>query len=150
MHRKLLPLALLGACEGDEIEGRTRLQKLVFLMEQELEEESKSSLDSPDYGFIAYDYGPFSKELYDDLDSLEDADLIDVEEEDITDGKVKYTYRLTEEGRSWARHLIDNEGATGVYSLAEDLKEEYNDMLLSDLINKVYAEYPEYAKNSVW
>jgi len=150
MHRKMLPMALLDACEGDQIEGRTRLQKLVFLMEQELEDESAASLDSPDYNFIAYDYGPFSKDLYDDLDSLEDDGLINMEEEDMADGKVKYSYQLTEEGRSWVRHQLFDESASTAHALAEDLASQYNGMLLSDLIDEVYAEYPEYAKNSVW
>jgi hypothetical protein len=30
------------------------------------------------------------------------------------------------------------------------LAEKYDEMVLSDLIDEVYVEYPEYAKNSVW
>jgi uncharacterized protein YwgA len=150
MHRKMLPMALLDACEGSCVEGRTRLQKLVFLMEQELDEVSAASLDSPDYNFIPYDYGPFSKKLYDDLDSLEEAGLIEVEEEPMADGKVKYTYQLTERGQSWVQNQLADSSADKAHSLAEGLAAEYDDMLLSDLIDEVYAEYPEYAKNSVW
>ena len=150
MHRKMLPMALLDACEGDEIEGRTRLQKLVFLMEQELEEDPEASLDSSDYNFIPYDYGPFSKKLYDDLDSLEDSQLIEVEEEDMEDGKVKYNYRLTDQGRKWVKDQQADSSAESAQSLAKTLAEKYDEMVLSDLIDEVYAEYPEYAKNSVW
>jgi len=56
------------AGDGEPIEGRTRLQKLVFLMQKRLEEAGEDPLQSDDYEFIPYDYGPFSKELYDDLD----------------------------------------------------------------------------------
>jgi len=150
MHRKMLPMALLDASEEDQVEGRTRLQKLVFLMEQELDEVPAASLDSPDYNFIPYDYGPFSKELYDDLDSLEEAGFIDVEEEPMADGKVKYIYRLTRQGQSWVQNQLADSSAGEAHSLAENLASEYNDMLLSDLIDEVYAEYPEYAENSVW
>lgn len=146
----MLPMALLDACEGDEIEGRTRLQKLVFLMEQELEEDPEASLDSSDYNFIPYDYGPFSKKLYDDLDSLEDSQLIEVEEEDMEDGKVKYNYRLTDQGRKWVKDQQADSSAESARSLAKTLAEKYDEMVLSDLIDEVYAEYPEYAKNSVW
>lgn len=146
----MLPMALLDACEGDEIEGRTRLQKLVFLMEQELEEDPEASLDSSDYNFIPYDYGPFSKKLYDDLDSLEDSQLIEVEEEDMEDGKVKYNYRLTDQGRKWVKDQQADSSAESAQALAKALAEKYDDMVLSDLIDEVYAEYPEYAKNSVW
>lgn len=151
MHRKLLPMALLYACGGDEIEGRTRLQKLVFLMEQELDEEVMAALQSPDYGFIPYDYGPFSKALYDDLDSLDESSLIEVDEENMADGKVKYTYRLTDDGESWLQDQVDHDkDAEVVHSLAKNLKSDYNDKDLSDLIDEVYAEYPKFAENSVW
>ncbi|WP_257300786.1 helix-turn-helix transcriptional regulator [Haloarchaeobius sp. FL176] len=150
MHRKMLPMALLDACEDNCVEGRTRLQKLVFLMEQELNEVLTASLDSSDYNFIPYDYGPFSKELYDDLDSLEEDGLIEVEEEPMADGKVKYIYRLTERGQRWVQDQLADSNSETAYSLAEALAAEYNDMLLSDLIDEVYAEYPEYAENSVW
>lgn len=145
----MLPMALLDACEGGQVEGRTRLQKLVFLMEQELNE-STASLDSSDYNFIPYDYGPFSKGLYDDLDSLEEDGLIEVEEEPMTDGKVKYVYRLTDGGQKWVQNQLADSSANTTHSLASIIASEYNDMLLSDLIDEVYAEYPEYAENSVW
>lgn len=150
MHRKILPMALLDASDAGQIEGRTRLQKLVFLMEQELDEVPTASLDDSDYNFIPYDYGPFSKELYDDLDSLEEAGLIEVEEEPMADGKLKYVYHLTEKGQSWVQNQLTDSSADKAHSLAEGLASEYNDMLLSDLIDEVYAEYPEYAENSVW
>ncbi|MFC7229982.1 PadR family transcriptional regulator (plasmid) [Salinirubellus salinus] len=150
MHRKLLPMALLHACGGDQIEGRTRLQKLVFLMEQELDEEAKTALNLPDYNFIPYDYGPFSKALYDDLDSLEEDGLIRVEEEDMADGKVKYTYQLTDDGKSWVDQRLPQDAPNSVRERAEALKSEFNGVLLSDLIDTVYAEYPKYAENSVW
>jgi uncharacterized protein YwgA len=146
----MLPMSLLDACEGSQIDGRTRLQKLVFLLEQNLNDTSAASLDSSDYNFIPYDYGPFSKELYDDLDSLEEHGLIEVEEEPMADGKVKYVYRLTGQGRSWVRGQLADSSADTTHSLAESLASEYEDMLLSELIDEVYAEYPEYAENSVW
>ncbi|MDS0297537.1 hypothetical protein NDI76_02120 [Halogeometricum sp. S1BR25-6] len=150
MHRKLLPMVLLDACGGDEIEGRTRLQKLVFLMEQELGEQLDVLLDGSDYNFIAYDYGPFSKQLYDDLEYLDDAGLIEMEEEDMANGKIKFTYRPTDKGQKWVQHQLSDQNAQEAQSLAEDLKSEYNGMLLSDLIDEVYAEYPKFAENSVW
>lgn len=144
-------MALLDACDGDEIVGRTRLQKMVFLMEQELDDAIMDSLQSPDYNFIPYDYGPFSKELYDDLDALEEAGLIEVDEEDMPDGKVKYIYQLTDRGQSWMQHQLDGvNNVNAAHSLAESLKSEYNEVLLSELIDEVYAEYPKYAENSVW
>ncbi|MFB6177024.1 MAG: PadR family transcriptional regulator, partial [Halobaculum sp.] len=69
MNSKLLPLGLLAAADEETIEGITRFQKLVFLAQRE---QSVESL----YDFEAADYGPFSKELYDDLDKLVAKDFL--------------------------------------------------------------------------
>lgn len=149
MNKKLLPLALMYAEEGSKIEGRTRLQKLVFLLEQELQEQSEQLEQQPTYDFIPYDYGPFSKELYDELDRLRARDFIEVSEEKMDDGQKKYDYKITEDGKEFVRRSSSAENRL-VLKLAESLKQEYNDVLLSNLIEEVYSEFPEYAENSVW
>jgi uncharacterized protein YwgA len=58
---------------AEKIEGRTRLQKMVFLFEKEVYPKFKQNKliteeDLP--RFIPYDYGPFSKQVYDDLEFL--------------------------------------------------------------------------------
>lgn len=151
MHRKLLPLALISANDGDPIEGRTRLQKMVFLMQKELEKRDQSGAVGLDYNFIPYDYGPFSKELYDDLDAMIDQEFVEDTEEPLQSGKVKYIYEIEDGGED----LVDSEAETSedvdaIIQLAQEIKEDYNDMLLSELIEYVYSEYPEYAEKSVY
>lgn len=58
---------------GEPIRGRTLLQKMVFLFEEEVYPRFKGDLpmskeDLPQ--FEAYKYGPFSKSLFDDIDFL--------------------------------------------------------------------------------
>lgn len=150
MHRKLLPLALMYANDAETIEGRTRLQKMVFLLEQELKDLSQDPIDGVDYNFIPYDYGPFSKALYDDMDSMSEEGWVEDSEEKMEDGQVKYDYEITEEGEEFVEdQLLTAEGQL-IVDIAKELKREYNDVLLSDLIEEVYSEYPEYAENSVW
>jgi len=151
MHRKLLPLALMYANDGEPIEGRTRLQKMVFLMQQELEQRGQSGTIGTEYDFIPYDYGPFSKELYDDLDAMIDQEFVDDTEEPLRSGKVKYIYEIEGDGED----LVDSEKETwedadAIMQLAQEIKEDYNDMLLSELIEYVYSEYPDYAERSVY
>lgn len=151
MHRKLLPLALIYANDGEPIEGRTRLQKMVFLMQKELEQRDKSGAVGLEYEFIPYDYGPFSKELYDDLDAMIDQEFVDDTEKPLRSGKVKYIYEIEDDGE----YLVDSETETwedvdAIMQLAQEIKEEYNNMLLSELIEYVYSEYPEYAEKSVY
>lgn len=150
MHRKLLPLALMYAGNGEPIEGRTRLQKLVFLMQKRLEEAGEDPLQSDDYEFIPYDYGPFSKELYDDLDETMARNMVEGREEDLGEDKEKYDYEIQEDGEQWVRDQLSKEEAQRILELAEEIKDEYGDVYLSDLIDEVYSRYPKYAENSIY
>ena len=150
MHRKLLPLALMYAGDGEPIEGRTRLQKLVFLMQKRLEEAGEDPLQTDDYEFIPYDYGPFSKELYDDLDEIMARNMVEGREENLDEDKVKYDYKIQEDGEQWVRDQLAKEEAQRVLRLAEEIKDEYGDVYLSDLIDEVYSRYPKYAENSIY
>lgn len=150
MHRKLLPLALMYAGDGEPIEGRTRLQKLVFLMQKRLEEAGEDPLQSDDYEFVPYDYGPFSKELYDDLDETIARGMVEGREEDLGEDKVKYDYEIQDYGEQWVRDQLSKEEAQRILELAEEIKDEFGDVYLSDLIDEVYSRYPKYAENSIY
>lgn len=65
----------------NRINGITRLEKLLFLIEQEWDYESY--VDER-FNFIAYNYGPYSKEVYETVDILKQAGLVE-EERKITD-----------------------------------------------------------------
>lgn len=146
IDRQLLPLVLMEANENQPIEGRTRLQKMVFLMQQEFVE-----ADEPlpgKYQYIPYDYGPFAKKLYDDIDELSDRHVIDEDPETIEDGKVKYYYQLGRRGDDYL-HEWPEEDIKRVRKVAERIKQDFNDMPLPQLLDHVYTQYPEYAENSV-
>ncbi len=150
MHRKLIPMALMYAGDEEPIEGRTRLQKMVFLVQQRMDSHQNVSLESDDYEFIPYDYGPFSKELYDDLDSLVDRQMVEDREEELDSGKVKYDYEIQSAGQEFVETQLSAEDAQEIMQIARNVKAEYNDMLLSDLIDDVYSRFPEYAQKSIW
>ena len=146
IDRELLPLALLQANEREEIEGRTRMQKLVFLIQEEFEN-ADSRLPGT-YTYIPYDYGPFARELYDDLDRLKERGVITEERVEMSDGTYKYNYRLTDEAEDYISR-VQQEKLEKTRQLADQIKSEFNDTRLPDLLDYVYAEYPEYAENSV-
>ncbi|RNJ22669.1 DUF4065 domain-containing protein [Halosegnis longus] len=148
IDRQLIPLTLLHASNEQEIEGRTRLQKMVFLIQQEFEERGE---DLPGtYQYEPYDYGPFAKTLYDDIEYLEERDIIDESKETIAeeDGKVKYNYELGPRGeeilQEWPEEQVEI-----VLEVAERIKSDFNDIPLLTLLDHVYSEYPKYAENSV-
>lgn len=147
--RKMLPLALLYADEEHRIDGRTRFQKLTFLMQKE---GGLDDLDPSDtYRFEPYDYGPFSSSLYDDLDDLIEEGFIadSMEKLDENDDIVKYEYQLKQEGQQF---IDEHQSETELQEIVQEAKriiDEYGDMELPDLIDIVYSRYPDYAENSV-
>ena len=121
------------------------LQKLLFLTQKRLAEQDISTEGG--YGFIAYDYGPFSKEIYEDTETLIDRGLVSERTEQLDDGVVKYNYEITEQGQDLISRGEIAKGDTR--RTVEEVWGEFSDTSLQSLIDYVYSEYPEYAENSV-
>lgn len=107
-----------------------------------LQEEKRIELG---YGFVPYKYGPFSKEVYEDIERLEDELLI----------------TRTKSRRSVERQeiTIDDESGDDVKAIIttipeetrviiKSLVEEYGSMRFEQLLDYVYNKYPHYAVNS--
>lgn len=144
LDKKLLPLTLAYANEGEAVEGRTRFQKMIFLAQKRLEK--NESVEN--YEFIPYDYGPFSKELYDDIDELVDRGVVKERTKTI-DGKKKYFYELSKKGQEIIRPKLRDGNFKKIERTVEKIKSELNSMKLPKLLDKVYSKHPEYAENSV-
>lgn len=133
---------------GKTVYGKTKLQKLAFLSQREIE----GGPFEETFDFAPYYYGPFTPELYDTIEDLEDQSLISVEErESEKDGHTVTAedYELTPQGKKEAERYIQ--------SLPEDqrekvqeLVEKYNFKSLSDLLEYTYSEYPDMAQRSEW
>mgnify|MGYP002760599952 CR=1 FL=1 len=141
MNSKLLPLGLLAAAEDETIEGITRFQKLVFLAQRE-------ELNEQPYEFEAEKYGPFSQRLYDDLDRLVQEGFMDRSREQTQLRNTKQVYELTDKGwRAVSNAPLDRQPDVGSEEL-ERFNQEYNQMNLWSLLEYVYEEYSNMAKNS--
>lgn len=145
----------------NRINGITRLEKLLYLAEQETGVSQK--ITGEPLKFKAYNYGPFSKDVYEAVELLEESDLI-VEErvvdgqtidsmEDVnvtgaveTDEYVERRFALTENGKLVASLLASHN--KDVVKQLSDIKNKYAERSLSGLIRYVYKSYPTSAKNS--
>ncbi len=147
--RKSLLLGLIYADQQSPVEGRTRLQKMLFIFQQEIED--KLNLDLADgYQFQAYDYGPFAPDLYQDLEELVSRGLV-VEEKEEFDDRVKYNYKITKDGKKIVEDQIESKEEFDEFlTEAELLKSQFNNLSLQELIDKVYSKYPQFARNSKW
>ncbi len=115
----------------------TALMKYLFLVQMEA-----SSTRRRFYHFVPYHYGPFAKELYTDLEKLQDEGLVRVESNP-EEEKIKIT--LADPAR------IDGELARLPDDLKQDVAaiiESYGDLDHNDLLKTVYEKYPAYARKS--
>lgn len=131
-----------------EIKGSTRLEKLLFLLKEKYGMVGKSF-----YKFEPYYFGPFSVQILEDVTMLRDMGLIEIENEvfeprsQFSDAIfIRKAYRLTENGTAKAKEVFE-------YALSRkpDIGKalfglrEYNSMPLSNLLNRIYTEYPQYS-----
>jgi len=133
---KKLVLLVLGLADG-RVETDTRMQKLAFLVNQEVFNWVK---------FEANNYGPYSKELVKAVDELE------------KEGKLVYVwdndgvsrYYLTEKGKQDAKKLLEQlkDEDENKLKRAMEIIQRHKDDALSYLMAYVYKYYPEYAEKS--
>lgn len=160
----LLLIAAPGGAQAGKLNGITRLEKLVFLIAQETSVNNQS--EDP-FAFEAYNYGPYSKEVYEAVDLLEDLGLItetreyedsgldEMEEstvvasenEGVDRAGVERRFSLTSDGEKVAQALAQQHSkANGAIA---DIRARYGRMSLRQLIRYVYARYPAYAEKSI-
>lgn len=152
------------AKRNEPISGNTRLDKLVFLIEMET---SLGKLLKNDFKYEAYNFGPYSSEVFDAIQALNNAGLVNIDRKPVDE-------LLSEADRYYVEQQADigeSQEAMAVYSLTEDgitvaeslfnslsdnekkelvsLKEKYNAIDLHALIRYVYKKYPDYAAQSL-
>jgi uncharacterized protein YwgA len=175
-NRKDIVLLLLYAKgrsrqQNESISGRTRLMKLIYLFYQELAPKLSSFRSLPggkQHHFLPYHFGPFSKDVFDDVQFLENAELIreesagglsmaesaearlfyddilldSIESQEMTEDYYSVpVFTLTEKGLEFAEKL--NELLQPREREAIDqFKAKYNGLPLSTLLRYVYKTYP--------
>lgn len=157
------------------LSGITRLEKLVYLLEQETDFEGVGSF----FPFFAHNFGPFSKEVYEAVDFLAGCNLLEVREkaygspyasageaglaEVIADDEAEEVvvevesnikekeFKLTEEGRIVARKMRDavaRKRPSDVEQL-DSIVHKYGAWPLRQIIRYVYRRYPLMTVNSI-
>jgi uncharacterized protein YwgA len=178
IRRRELLLMLIGLEGRDSfsgsISGITRLQKLLFLLENE--EGIKPTGDG--FQFEPYKAGPYSSKLYDDLELLENLGLIQSEAtaestpseaadinrlnfEDLIGGFEQLQgssrapdsfeerrFTLTEQGRARAEEFSKKGESEPFVNAIRKIKSKYIHYSLRDLLKYVYTRYPDWTTES--
>lgn len=138
-NRLLLFIALDGAPRGlDPI----RLQKGMFLFAMSDESEAGEV-----YRFVPYNYGPMSTQIYRDLETLLENDLIEAEP---VEGQSWARYSATERGLISARELLKSEPSQTAAQRLFEIKNEVSSHTYQEVLEDVYERYPEFASKSVF
>ncbi|MBE3603736.1 hypothetical protein IMX07_08885 [bacterium] len=161
--------------QAEPVRGRTRLMKMVFLFKQELMPRFKlaQAIDKsalPD--FTAYDYGPFSSDVFADLEFLVDLGFVSVKpvsggvvlpEEtleyeywqagaDSSSGSgiagVEEEFSLTEIGSSFVAEGRAGKLTDEQWEALNELKARCTAANLRSLLRYVYEKYPEMTTKS--
>ena len=163
LHASDLILLLLDSSADPSREGRlngvTRLEKLLFLLDRET---AALNLVADPFEWRPYNFGPYSKDVYEAVELLREAELLteerrlrgetldEMEEASVTMTDVEGVERcfiLTPHGRAVARLLARREPE--VAELVEQVGHQYGLMPLDQLIRYVYERYPEFAEKSL-
>lgn len=115
-----------------------RIQKGLFLL----------SMRGPErglYSFQPYNWGPFSAQVYGDLDALRLMRLVAAEE---VPGRSWRRYRTTEEGDTQARRVAETIGLAATQWLAQT-RQFVTSRPFVRLLEDIYAMYPNYASKSM-
>jgi len=167
----LLYIAGYSGKTNEPVEGFTRLQKLLFLLDKEY----KIGKLVPNYfHFVAFDYGPFDETIFSDIEALVNYGLVDKNEEDKPkqedsierqflsdyfyekedgDGRESQeqehmeVFKLTPKGETVAQQLYSSLNPN-VKDCFIKLKKRFNQRSLTSLIQYVYTNFPEYTKYS--
>jgi hypothetical protein len=133
------PLLALNAAEDGTL-SPVQMQKVLFLLERQAPELIKSDF----YSFAAYNYGPFSQQIYADL------------KRHAREGRVAFA---TAPGRGSSNYVITASGEefVGKFALAPELRAYLHKLMrwakslrFSELVGAIYQAYPDYAENSIF
>ncbi len=118
-----------------KIVGRTKLQKTVYLLERE--KKITTGLD-----FKIYLYGPFSKDLNNEVDRLISENLIQVNLLITHSGDKCYEYNISEKGRKVALKILDILPKAIREKFVEHAS-KFNSMTPTEIVQYVYSNYPD-------
>jgi uncharacterized protein YwgA len=117
-----------------------QVQKLFFLIDRNFAKELGGAL----YSFTPYNYGPFDRQVYDDLERLAKTGEIE-----LTPDRTWFNFRLSEVGLVKAQESFSSLEPP-VQDYFRRVNEFVRKMSFTQLVAAIYRAYPEMKANSVF
>ena len=119
-----------------------QVQKLLFLLDRNVSEQIRG----PYFRFEPYDYGPFDRSVYIELDSLQHDGLIEIHEPLHSGPR---TYRLTHQGHEKGE-AFHGKLPTVAQLYVKAAVDYVRSLTFAQLVAAIYQAYPEMRENSVF
>lgn len=148
--RQTLPLIIAYVNDREAVAGRTRFQKMIFVLQEEIQSFKER------YEFVPHDFGPYSPELQNDIDDLIAKEFLQEIRHTVEEGKIKFIYQITERGISVVQTILANQDLENKYEFsriietAATIKNDLNSKHLPLLLSDIYQKYPDFAKFSIF
>jgi uncharacterized protein YwgA len=137
-------LLLAGGSEqpqNEPIVGKTRLQKELFLVHKSLR---SAGFSLKSYSFKPYHYGPYCKDIYQDIDWLVNKGIVEERSVQSSYSGIISMYVLTPQGVEQTQRLILDMDLEEAFNIIQEDKNKYNSMDVVDLVEFTHKVYPEY------
>ena len=141
MQRSAYVLAAMSPADGKPF-SPVQVQKLFFLLDWNLFECPEKRY----FSFQPYDYGPFDKAVYKELEALAQKRMVEII---VSQGASPRTYRLTFQGQK--------QGAEGLSGFPEATQQYIQEVVcfvrslsFAQLVSSIYQAYPAMKQNSVF
>lgn len=139
-ERQKFVLAALSAAGRDDKYAPVDVQKMFFLLDRE----ASAFHGGPKFNFDPYDFGPFDKQVYEELEALKASDLIEI----TSNGRHK-EFALTPTGKREAEGILQRFDAKLTDYMAR-LGHWVLDNDFSTIVSEIYKKYPEMKAKSVF
>ena len=126
-------IILLANANGESIKGRLKLQKMMYLLSDKIEEIKEQS------SYDADNYGPYSEVVDEEEQYLEQIGVLTSSPGEIA---------LTKTGKEIAQEMSKNEDEK-ILKVLNEYKKFLNDMTSNELLAYTYSAYPDMTEESV-
>ena len=123
-----------------DIFGRTKIQKLLFLMERETKEDI--------FDFELRHYGPFSDILNSLIDNFVDNNLLDERKVLTHRGTYGYHYHITDKGKNMAQKSFNNLNDNTRIEITQ-LHDRFKNSTPTEIVRYVYTNYPKWNPHNI-
>jgi uncharacterized protein len=140
-HRQKFMLAALAADRAGSF-APVQVQKLFFLLDKNL----AADFGGPQFNFEPYDYGPFDRAVYSELETLAQNGLVAIE---AAPGASRRKFSLTAAGYDAGQAVFGQLNARA-RDYMMTVSAWVRSLGFAELVGSIYKQYPEMKANSVF